>query len=167
MKTILVLLVMLSTAATADETITTRDGRVVVLKDNGTYEIQAENKAKWQDYVALEKALFRKTERNYSQVIDYMPNFRNVSDKTIIGIEFLTDFRNVFDKSVKKLKGTVEERIAPSKNSKNKLFYAFKDNQFMTGETYDKLLPLVTVKTGKQEVTVTTIVFEDGQVMKF
>ncbi len=163
----LIALCFLTTASWADETVTTTDGRTIILKDDGTYEILASAKENWQDYLELEQSFFRRTERDYSQVIDFMPNFKNKTDRTIVGIEFIADFKNVFGKSVHKMKGTMEQKIKAAKSSKNRLFYVFKDNQFIDGETYDKLLPLVLEQTGTQEITVSAIVFEGGEIVKF
>lgn len=164
---IVALTAFISQANAFEEKVTTTDGRIIILKDNGTYKILEAVKANWQDYVQLEKSLFRNIKRDFSQVIDYMPNFKNLTSKTIVGIEFTTQFKNVFGKLVQKLNGQMEEQIKAGKSSKNRLFYVFKNNQFIDGETYDKLLPLVTQGTGSLEVSVKTIVFEGGEVMKF
>lgn len=154
-------------AAAADEKVITTDGRAIILKDDGTYEITGLKKARWQDYVIVVGALFRHTKRDFSQVIDFMPKFKNMSNKTIVGIEFTSTFRNVFGKKIKVLSGTVEESIKPGKISTARMFYVFKDNQFIDGEMYDKLLTLVTEKTGKHIETVSSIVFEGGEIVKF
>jgi len=153
--------------AEADEKVTTTDGRVVMLKDDGTYKIMSVKKARWQNYLGVTGELFRRTKRDYAQVIDYMPKFKNTSNKTIIGIEFTTTFKNVFGKVVKVISGTVEEKIDAGKLSTAGTFYVFKDNQFIDGEIYDKLLTLVVEKTGKNEVSVKSIVFKDGEIVKF
>lgn len=151
----------------ADETVTTTDGRSVLLKDDGTYEVMAATKANWQDYLAHAGGHLKQVDQKFKKVIQYMPNFSNISDKPIIGIKFTTVFKDSFGEDIKKINGTLEQKIESGKTSRTKLFYVFEDNQFINGETYDVLYSFVRSGTGSRTVDVTAIVFEGGEIVKF
>ena len=96
-----------------------------------------------------------------------MPVFKNVTDRNIIAIKFTAYFLNPFGDEIMKIDGESEEKIKPGERSKNKLFYVFEDNQFIAGETYDKLLGAVTNGTGSIKTEAKVIVFEGGDVIRF
>ena len=95
-----------------------------------------------------------------------MPKFTNQSDKNIIALKFTTKFLDPFGDVTLEIKGDSEERIHPGKTSTANLFYVFKDNKFIDGENYDKLLSMVTNGTGAIKTSATAIVFEGGEVIK-
>lgn len=74
---------------------------------------------------------------------------------------------NAFGDEMFKFSGESDEQISPGKTSTNTLFYYFEDNQFMSGQPYDKLLPMVTNKSGNIEVSLDMIAFEGGDIIKF
>ncbi|MGD8327422.1 MAG: hypothetical protein PVF65_10945 [Sphingomonadales bacterium] len=150
-----------------EETIQTADGRIILLKDDGTYEVQYPVQQAWQDFLQERPPLFRKAHRDFSDTIDYMPKFRNISGKEIVGIEFATEFQSAFGKTIMKLSGTAEERVYHGQSTQAEIFYTFKNNEFIDGESYDKLLPLVVQNTGKQVLIVKAIAFADGDVIQF
>ena len=67
---------------------------------------------------------------------------------------------------VLEINGDSEEKIKSKKKTTANLFYVFKDNQFIDGENYDKLLSTVTNGTGSIKTSITAIVFEGGEVIK-
>lgn len=163
-KIILSVIAMLSVF---DELVTTNDGRTIILKDDGTYKIQKVVKENWQDYVILAPGVFDKKTTEYDmQYIRYMPNFHNLSNKTITGIQFKTEFKDVFGKTIKYITGDMQQAIAPGRTSQSNIYYKFENNPFISDETYDALLPLVSA-SAKNKVSVSTIVFKDGEVVNF
>ena len=47
------------------------------------------------------------------------------------------------------------------------IFYVFHNNQFISGEPYDKLLPMVTGNTGSVVTTITGLALDGGEVISF
>lgn len=150
-----------------EEEVQTADGRTILLKDDGTYEIKWPKQRAWQSFLQERAPLFRKTKRNHSDTIDYMPNFANISGQDIVGIEFTTEFQNAFGKPILRLNGTVEERVSHRRTTTAGIFYTFKDNPYIDKQDYDKLLPLAVQKTGRQVLSITAIAFADGEVKRF
>lgn len=121
----------------------------------------------WQDYLEIKKPIFKKKKQNRRLQINYMPNFKNLSDKHIVAIKFSTDFTDDAGHIIHQTGGTLKQRIKSKRSSKNKEFYIFLDNQFLKNDTYDILLPLLKSKRSSQVVSVSRIEFEDGQVLEF
>ena len=171
MRFILILLIFLFSyplgAFALDEQVTLNDGRNLILKDDGTYQFIQIQKKRWQDFVAHTGSTFKRQERDYSEAIIYMPLVENKTERTIIGIEFVAKIKDAFGNVKYSFKGTIEERVKPGKISQAKLFYVFKDNPFIDGEPYDKMLSTVTNKTGKDEIEVLKVVFEGGEILSF
>ncbi|CAH9062325.1 hypothetical protein PSEHALCIP103_02680 [Pseudoalteromonas haloplanktis] len=149
------------------ETVTTTDGRTIVLNKDGTYQIQGVKTSSSDSMVEVSSHLFEHNVDKYSQkTIRFMPIFTNKSDKNIIALKFTTKFLDPFGRVVLEMNGDSEEKINSKKKSTANLFYVFKDNQFIDGENYDKLLSTVTNGTGSIKTSVTAIVFEGGEVIK-
>lgn len=170
MKKVVSLIVALSVGpclATA-EIIQTTDGRNIELRSDGTFEVLSTEVDPVVGYVEVLEPYFRHHEGQYGQNrVRFMPIFKNASDVTITGAKFSAVFQNAFGDEVFKFNGDSAEKIRPGKASTNDLFYYFEDNQFIAGEPYDKLLPLVTAGTAKIVVAIDALVFEDGSVKKF
>ena len=150
------------------ETVKTMDGRTITLNDDGTYKIIEAKASPNKAIVEVSSHLFKHHTSEYSQKsIRFMPVFKNVSDRNIVAIKFTAHFLNPFGDEIMKIDGDSEEKIKPGEKSKTKLFYVFKDNQFIDGERYDKLLGAVTNGTGSIRTEATVIVFEGGEVIKF
>jgi len=163
-----------SSSCFGDETILTTDGRNILLKDNGTFVTLGAvkgNKAVPHKIksASVESHYFLHHAGDYGQKsIRFMPRFKNTGNKTITAIKFDAKFIDPFGDVIHILKAaSSEERIKPGKVSGNRMFYKWEDNQFINGETYDKLLTSVTNKTGKIETKIKVIVFEDGEIIKF
>ena len=150
------------------EQITTTDGRRVDLKEDGTYEILSSEAVQSDAFVELNAPLFVHNMGKYNDPsIRFMPKFRNISDTSIVGLRFKISFFDAFGDEVHSTTGDVSERVAPGSTSKADVFYVYEDNQFMSGEPYDKLLPMVSGNTGSIEVEVISIAFDGGRVEKF
>ena len=161
------ILLALSSQNVYAETVTTIDGRTITLNDDGTYKVIETKASPSKLIVEVPSHLFKHHTSEYSRkTIRFMPVFKNVTNRSITAIKFTSHFLNPFGDEIMKIKGESEEKIKPGKKSKNKLFYVFKDNQFIDGETYDKLLGAVTNGTGSIKTEATAVVFEDGEVVK-
>jgi len=157
-------LVVLNVAA---ETVTTTDGKKILLNKDGTYKILNAEVTKQDEIVEVSSHYLEHNVDKYQRkTIRFMPIFHNKSDKNIIALKFETKFLDPFGDVVSEVNGQSEEMIQPGKKSTANMFYVFKDNKFINGETYDKLLSSVTNKTGKTKTTVTAIVFEGGEAIK-
>lgn len=147
--------------------IITFEGKKILLKDDGTYEfLMNDFKA---SPVSIESHYFVRAsdEFNITQSIRFMPKFKNESNKSITAIKFSSTFKDPFGDTVYTLnEGKSEQKIKPGKVSNVRLFYYWDDNEFISDQPYDKLLSLVTNKTGTIETKVIAIVFEDGEVIK-
>ncbi len=160
--------VALSTTVVA-EIVQTTDGRTVDLREDGTYEILDTTAGQSDtDFVEFKDHFFERHAGEYGQNrVRFMPIYSNVSEKKIVGAKFEARFLNAFGDEIFSFSGELDEPVSPGKTSTHQLFYYFEDNQFIAGEPYDKLLPMVTNKTGSIEVAMTTIAFEGGEIVKF
>lgn len=127
----------------------------------------AQNTPIWQDYLEIKKPIFKMKKQNRRLQINYMPNFKNLSNKHIIAIKFSTDFRDEAGNVIHQTRGNLKQKIKSMRSSKDKEFYTFLDNQFLKNDTYDILLPLIKSKRSSQVVNVNQIEFEDGEILKF
>ena len=81
--------------------------------------------------------------------------------------KFSSTFKDPFGDTIYILnEGKCEQKIKPGKVSNVRLFYYWDDNEYISDQPYDKLLSLVTNKTGTIETKIIAIVFEDGEVIK-
>jgi len=148
------------------EVVQTTDGRSIDLKDDGTYafiETLAPNQA---NYVEFKEPYFQHHVSEYDEKsVRFMPIYENTSGKKIVGLKFKVEFRNAFGEEIASFDGDSDESIAPGQTSTASIFYVFKDNQFIAGQMYDKLLPMVTNMTGSRVVTAQMIAFEDGEIV--
>lgn len=162
------MLVVLCPTVSLAEIVTTTDGRQITLNDDGTYIIEANKPSDVESYLtALEPFFERHVSEYQQQSIRFMPKFTNVSETSIVGIRFTSSFRDAFGDEVFSFSGDVSERIAPGADSTANVFYVFENNQFMGGEPYDKLLPMITGNTGSIITKVTGLAMDDGEVLSF
>lgn len=150
------------------ETVTTTDGRIITLNDDGTYVIEAGKSSEISEYVTLLDAFFSHHVSEYDQKsIRFMPKLKNESESAIVGVRFTSVFRDAFGDEIVQFDGKIEERIASGSSSTANVFYVFEDNPFIAGETYDKLLPMINGNTGEITTEITGLAFDDGQVVSF
>ncbi|WP_456386248.1 hypothetical protein [Profundibacter sp.] len=148
------------------EIVQTIDGRSIELKDDGTYEHIETNELSDSAFVEYQDHYFILYEdRVKGRLVRFMPVFKNVSEERITGVKFTARFFNAFKEEVFIFSGNSDEPVSPNKASTYNLFYIFENNPYINGEPYDKLLPLVTNKTGNIEVTIDMIAFEGGKVV--
>ncbi|MEH6524015.1 hypothetical protein [Sulfitobacter sp.] len=149
------------------ETVQTTDGRTIELKSDGSYEFLESKIVTDATFVEYKDHYFVHHAGEYGQNrVRFMPVFENISGKKIIAAKFTAKFSNAFGDEIFSFSGELNEAIATDKSSTHNLFYYFEDNQFMSGEPYDKLLPMVTNNSGNVEVTLDMIAFEGGEIVK-
>lgn len=150
------------------ETIQTTDGRTIELNDDGTYTIIGVSQPSFSDYVELGEPFVTMHSGEYNQDwVRFMPTFRNLSDKAVLGMKFTTVFKNAFGDPIFEFSGESNERVEPGQTSTASVFYQFKDNQFVGGEAYDKLMPIVTAGTAIYDTHIDVIVLEGGEIVNF
>jgi hypothetical protein len=150
------------------ETVTTTDGRTITLNEDGTYVIEAGTTSKVDDYVTLLDAFLEDHTSQYDeQSIRFMPKLRNEAESAIVGVRFTATFHDAFGDEIFKLEGDMNERIAPGASSTANVFYVFKNNPFIAGEAYDRLLPMVRGNTGSTVTMITGLALADGEVVSF
>lgn len=160
-------MIFLSALPAFAEIVQTTDGRSIELKNDGTYEFIESNNESDSRFVEYKDHYFSHHETKYKQnFVRFMPIFKNISGKTIVGAKFTTKFLNAFGEEIFRFSGELNEQVSPNMTSTYTLFYNFEDNQFIAGEPYDKLLPMVTNKTGNIEVTLDMIAFKGGEIVK-
>ena len=149
------------------EIVQTTDGRSLNLKDDGTYVFLENDKLSDGTFVEHQNHYFSNHESEYGQKrIRFMPIFKNVTKKKILGVKFTARFLNAFGEEIFKFSGDTDEAVLPGMTSTSNLFYYFEDNQFIPGEPYDKLLAMVTNKSGSVDVVLDSIAFEGGEIVR-
>lgn len=152
--------------STQAETVTTTDGRSLELNADGTYNFLETIKTPVIK-MAEQKPYFAPVAGEYGRnSIQFMPIFQNETDQTILGFKFRSVFKSAFGDEVFAFDGESSERIAKGSVSTAATFYFFEDNEFISGEPYDKLVIFQTSGTGSISSKVTAIVFENGEVIK-
>ncbi len=148
------------------EVVQIMDGRSVDLKDDGTYVFVEADAPRGDAYVTFEDSYFKHHTSEYDQKsVRFMPIYKNNGDKKITGIKFQAQFLNSFGEEIVAFTGNSDEQISPGKSSSYNIFYVFEDNPFINGETYDKLLPMVTNASGSIKVSATMIALEGGEIV--
>ncbi|MFT2109738.1 hypothetical protein [Marinomonas sp. 2405UD68-3] len=164
---VLNMIIALFVSSVYAETVKTTDGRTIILNKDGTYQIVEIKSSANKAMLKVESHMFEHKTDKYSQKsIHFMPLFTNLLDKNVIAVKFTSQFLDPFGDVVLKINGNSEENIKPGGKSTANLLYVFKDNQFIGGENYDKLLSMVTNGTGSIKTNVTAIVIEGGEIIK-
>lgn len=127
----------------------------------------AQETVDWRDYLQETEDHFKVTKNRKQKLIEYLPRFKNISDRKIVGIRFATEFFNDWGRPVYEMTGKIEQDLKPSKRNSKKEFYSFPDDPSMFDDAYDKLEPRTREKGSKQVVTVTSITFENGEIINF
>lgn len=150
------------------ETVMTTDGRTITLNPDGTYVIDPGPTSEVDAYLTLREPFFERHVSQYQQEsIRFMPMLTNLSDRAIVGVRFTASFRDAFGDEIFTFNGDMNERVAPGQNSTANIFYVFENNPFISGEPYDKLLPMVTGNTGSVVTTITGLALDGGEVINF
>ena len=164
---VLLFAVAFSSSSIAEEVQTT-DGRSILLKADGTYEILQSSVPNAAGILEVTSHMFERHTDKYSRSsIRFMPIFRNKSERTVTAIRFTTHFLDPFGEEILKSGGRSEERIEPGRKSTTRLFYSFENNQFIYDQPYDKLLSSVMNGTGSIRTEIDAIVFEDSEVVRY
>ncbi len=149
------------------ETVTTTDGRMFELSADGTYRLLTDATASTIQ-MAEETPYFMHFAGEYEQnSMRFMPIFQNETGKTIVGFKFRADFKSAFGDEVFSFDGESSEKILAGARSTASTYYFFDDNKFMPGQPYDKLQIFEAAGTGTIKTTITAVVFDNGEVIKF
>jgi len=150
------------------ETVTTIDGRKIILNDNGSYEILSLPENDWSNFVEILSPKFKVSyETQDSRSIRFMPRFKNVQPGTILGIKFKSEFSNSFGENILDFVGIHEDRLDYQASTKTQLSFSFDEKPDVIDEPFEKLLPLAELKTGKIKTTILAISFADGTILNF
>ena len=148
------------------EVVQLQDGRSVDLKEDGTYAFVETETPSAAAYVEFQESFFTHHISEYDQKsIRFMPVFKNVGDKKIVGMKFTAVFKNPFGEEIVTFNGDSDEQVKPGTASTHKLFYVIEDNPFIAGETYDKLLTMVQNDNGSIDLKATMIALEGGEIV--
>ena len=148
------------------EVVQLQDGRSVDLIDDGTYAFVETEVPSGDAYIEFQESFFKHHLSKYDQKsVHFMPVFKNVGDQRITGLKFKAVFRNAFGEEIYTFEGDIDEQIRPGQTSAVNIFYVLEDNKFRGGEVHDKLLPMVTNKSGRIDVTATMIALEGGEII--
>lgn len=121
----------------------------------------------WHKYLEETKSHFKATKKRKQKLVEYIPRFKNISERKIVKIKFATRFFNDWGRAVYSMGGKIEQDLKPGRRSSKKEYYSFPDDPGMFDDAYDKLEPRTREKGSKQVVTVTSITFENGEVITF
>ena len=174
---------LLAGIAVAEETVTTKNGMKILLKDNFTWEYldpTLMNAPEEQDTIAQtqkinvktaeeavtiwDKSLMR-TDGDYKKSVGLYLHYKNNSNKRIVGVVVKVSIQNPFGKVV--LNKTYEDEVvlAPNERASNENYWAYEDNQFINGEPYDLLWQMADNGTAKIITKVIKVIFADGTVL--
>ena len=92
-------------------------------------------------------------------------HFENLTNRRVVGVQTRVSIFNSFGKLVHKNTYDNEVSLPPFAREQNNVAWVFSNNQFIRGELYDKLWKMAVDSTGRIEVTVVKVVFEDGTIL--
>jgi len=153
---------------------TTKDGKKVLLNDDGTWEFVEKDIPIGDLPVRFVQCKIEKLGTDYgrssapysSHVRAYF-QFENKSDKATSGIQFEFSFNDAFGDVLYDSKAKSNIIIKPNKKNSMDTYYYWEDNEFIGGEPYDKIQSAAGAGTLKTTVKILTVVFEDGSVVKY
>jgi hypothetical protein len=150
------------------ETVTTTDGRKIILNDDGSYEILSLPENDWSNFVEILSPKFKVSyETQDRRSIRFMPRFKNVQPSKILGIKFKSEFSNSFGENILDFVGIHEDSLDYQASTKTQLSFSFAENPDVIDEPFEKLLPLAELKTGKINTRILAISFADGTILNF
>lgn len=150
------------------ETVTTIDGRKIILYDDGSYEIISLPENDWSIFVEILPPKFKVSyETMERRSIRFMPKFKNIQPSTILGIKFKSEFSNSFGEIILNFVGIHEDKLDYQASTKTQLSFSFEEKPDLIDEPFEKLLPLAELTTGKIKTTVLAISFADGRILYF
>lgn len=156
-------------ASTAySETVTTIDGREIILNDDGSYEIISLTENDWSNFVEILSPKFKVSyETQERRSIRFMPRFKNIQPSTILGIKFKSEFSNSFGENILDFVGIHEDKLDYQASTKTQLSFSFEEKPDIIDEPFEKLLPLAELRTGKITTNILAISFADGRILNF
>lgn len=174
MKTFLILLLMCASGFCEARNMVARmdEGRKVLLLDDGTWEYVNEKAFSgtlpelavqavgiWDSFLKHEKT--KHGIHSVSLFIDYV----NRTSLKVVGVESKVTIRDPFGNVLSEFTKSDPVAIGPKDRLRNNITFSWKDNPFVEGEMYDRLVMVATHKTFKIDVQVKKVVFENGTVL--
>lgn len=138
------------------------DGRILELNDDGTFDFITQTTDEKLAIVVEEPFLEHHAGEYNQNQMRFMPIITNNTDKEIVGFRFTSRFLSAFGDEIYAFNAESSERISAGSKSTADTFYFFEDNQFISGEPYDKLKIFDSNNTGRSETELTAVVFSDG-----
>lgn len=172
-KTILllsILLTVISSIAIADQSATTKDGKEVLLKDDGLWQYITplhENIKYAENAVGVWDKSLTLHEGEYSnKFVALQLHYRNNTEKKIIGVTVFISIKNPFGKVVSEDTYEDEVIIAPNEQMRNDTFWRFEDNPFIDGQPFDLMWQMAKYGTAQIETKILKVIFEDGNILE-
>lgn len=170
-------LLLLCSPPTGDLRATLDSGRVAILHPNGQWEYEdatatevedGPKAAKWaEDAVEVwDTQLLQKTSEYDQKAVWLFLHFKNTTNQKIVGIITKVAIKNPFGRTL--LSATYENEVVVDvgERLRNGTAWVYQDNQFISGEPYDRLWQVASEGTAKVEVQVLKVVLADGAVLK-
>ncbi|ULJ72985.1 hypothetical protein [Rhizobium gallicum] len=116
--------------------------------------------------VELVSAKMRVQNKNYerqifSDRVELVPTFKNTSKKTVVAIAHTLTITDPFGDKIVDGESKLDIKIPPGNTAESESFYFWEDNQFIQGESYDKLTGPVSTGTAKATLNVTKVIYSD------
>lgn len=154
---------------------TTENGKVVLLKSDGTWEYASTPNTTTKEPIRFIKSKVVLKKADYSdissmQITDQIQayfQFENLSQKTVTGIQFKFSFYDSFGDELYISEAKSNLVISPGKINPMKTYYYWEDNPFINGEPYDKLQSATSAGTIKTKVSIILVMFDDGSSFRY
>lgn len=179
---ITVVFLLLSSICLAEEVITTKDGKKVLLKDDNTWEYLNDSNlqptppqpnpqskptvAKYaEEAIEVWNTTLSHTTVDYSDAVAFYIHYKNNTAKKVIGVSVYVAIYNPFGKVAFDKTFDDEVALEPLERLKNDTYWVFKNNPFIGDEPYDRLWQMAKNGTAKVQTKVLKVIFEDGTVL--
>lgn len=166
------------------ESVTLRDGRVVELHSDFSWDYARVQKKKKVEAAAPEPAAqpsgeprtaseavevwdttLDQSEVNDAQAVRLFLHYQNNTSKKVVGVSVTVKVFNSFGKLLFQFSHDDEVSVDPGEKMRNDAFYVWKDNPYVNGEPYDLMWESAKNGTAKVVVQVRKVVLEDGTVL--
>lgn len=154
----------------AEEVVTTKDGKEILLKNDKTWEYvigkPANIKYAEDAIVVWDKSLTLEEGEYSNKFVALKLHYKNNTDKKVAGISVFVSIKNPFGKVV--LENTYEDEVAvePDEQMKSNTYWEYEDNPFINGQPFDLMWQMAQHGTAKIETKVLKVVFADGTLLE-
>lgn len=130
--------------------------------------------AAWEQYVLYEGFETETYEADYmreagptAEHVRIFTSIRNVSERTIVGIEFNTRYLNVFGDVLNSGRIMIEDSFRPSQRNPQWTYAYYENNPYIADQAYNRIVSSLSAGTLRIPIAVTRIAFEDGDIVSF